>query len=322
METLIFFCYNIRKGDEEMTVAVLFAILASFLWAITNHIDKFMITDINDSKNSIKILLVFSTLVAGLVLTPFWLIFSHFMVSISAISLISILIASVIYIIATLLYFKAIEENDASIVVVMFQMIPVFSYILALILFKENLTLHQIIGSIIIMLSAIIISFDFNEKNNKKKFKALILMTLSSLFYAIYFILFDVAIRHSSYTSCAFWYQIGFLIMGIILICLKSFRVPFVNAIKRNGKKYLALNTSNEIINLIANLLVNFANLTIPIALANVLNGFQGTFVFILGILGTIIFPKYIKEDLSINVIIQKSVCIVLSIIGLIILVY
>ena len=322
METLIFFCYNVRKGDEEMTVAVLFAILASFLWAITNHIDKFMITDINDSKNSIKILLVFSTLVAGLVLTPFWLIFSHFMVSISTISLISILIASVIYIIATLLYFKAIEENDASIVVVMFQMIPVFSYILALILFKENLTLHQIIGSVIIMLSAIIISFDFNEKNNKKKFKALILMTLSSLYYAIYFILFDVAIRHSSYTSCAFWYQIGLLIMGIILICLKSFRVPFVNAIKRNGKKYLALNTSNEIINLIANLLVNFANLTIPIALANVLNGFQGTFVFILGILGTIIFPKYIKEDLSINVIIQKSVCIVLSIIGLIILVY
>ncbi len=305
-----------------MTTAVLFAIFASFLWGVTNHIDKFMITGIEESKNSIKILLVFSTFIAGIVLTPIWLILSHFTVSISFISLISVLIASLIYIIATVFYFKAIEKNDASLVVVMFQMIPVFSYILALILFKENLTIRQIVGSIIIILSAVIISFDFNEKNNRKKFKALLLMTLSSLCYSIYFILFDIGIRNSTYYSCAFWYQIGFLIMGIVLLLLKSFRIPFVNAIKKNGKRYLILNTTNEVINLIANLLVNYANLLIPIALVNVLSGFQGTFAFILGIIGTLLLPKYIKEDLSKRVVIQKIVCIILGIIGLIILVY
>ena len=305
-----------------MTIAVLLAIFASFLWGITNHIDKFMITGIEESKNSIKILLIFSTFIAGIVLTPIWLILSHFAVSISFISLISVLVASIIYIIATVFYFKAIEKNDASIVVVMFQMIPVFSYILALILFKENLTIRQIIGSIIIILSAIIISFDFNEKNNRKKFKALLLMTLSSLFYSIYFILFDVGIRNSSYYSCAFWYQIGLLIIGIVLLCIKSFRMPFVNALKNNGKKYFILNTTNEVINLTANLLVNYANLIIPIALVNVLNGFQGAFAFILGVIGTLLLPKYIKEDLSRKVVIQKIVCIVLGIIGLIILVY
>ena len=304
-----------------MTIAIIFAILASFLWAVTNHIDKFMITGIDESKNSIKVLIVFSTFVAGLVLTPLWLILSHFDIAISTISLISIFGGSLTYVIAVILYFKAMEENDTSIIVVMFQMIPVFSYILALILFKENLTSHQIIGSLFILLSAIIISFDFNEKSNKKKFKALVLMTLSSFLYALYFILFDIGIRNSSYYSCAFWYQIGFLIIGVTLLCLKTFRVPFINAIKRNGKRYLTLNITNETINLIANLLVNFANVTIPIALVNVLNGFQGAFVFTLGILGTIFFPKYIKEDLSRNVVIQKIVCIILGIIGLIILV-
>lgn len=305
-----------------MTTAVLFAIFASFLWSVTNHIDKFMITGIEESKNSIKILLVFSTFVAGIVLTPIWLILSHFTVSISFISLISVLIAALIYVIATVFYFKAIEKNDASLVVVMFQMIPVFSYILALILFKENLTIRQIVGSIIIIFSAIIISFDFNEKNNRKKFKALLLMILSSLCYSIYFILFDIGIRNSTYYSCAFWYQIGFLIMGIVLLLLRSFRIPFVNAIKKNGKRYLILNTTNEVINLIANLLVNYANLLIPIALVNVLNGFQGAFAFILGIIGTLLLPEYIKEDLSKRVVIQKIVCIILGIIGLIILVY
>lgn len=305
-----------------MTTAVLFAIFASFLWSVTNHIDKFMITGIEESKNSIRILLVFSTFVAGIVLTPIWLILSHFTVSISFVSLFSVLSASLIYIIATVFYFKAIEKNDASLVVVMFQMIPVFSYILALILFKENLTIRQIVGSIIIILSAIIISFDFNEKNNRKKFKALLLMILSSLCYSIYFILFDIGIRNSAYYSCAFWYQIGFLIMGIVLLLLRSFRIPFVNAIKKNGKRYLILNTTNEVINLIANLLVNYANLLIPVALVNVLSGFQGAFAFILGIIGTLLLPKYIKEDLSKRVVIQKIVCIILGIIGLIILVY
>ena len=305
-----------------MTTAIILAILASFLWGITNHIDKFMITGIDENKDAIKVLLIFSTFVAGIVLTPLWLILGHFNVSISTISLISVLIASVIYIIATILYFKAIEENDASIVVVMFQMIPVFSYIIALILFNENLTFRQILGSLIIILSAVIISFDFEEKNNKKKFKALLLMTLSSLFYSIYFILFDVGIRNSSYYSCAFWYQMGFLIMGLILLCLKQFRNPFTKAVKKSGKRYLILNTTNEILNLVANLLVNYANIILPIALINVLNGFQGTFVFILGILGTLFFPKYIKEDLRKKVVVQKIACIILGIVGLIILLY
>ena len=90
----------------------------------------------------------------------------------------------------------------------------------------------------------------------------------------------------------------------------------------KNGRRYLILNTTNEALNLISHLLVNYANLIIPVALVTVLNGFQSAFVFIFGVIGTIIFPKYIKEDLSKNNVIQKILCIILSIVGLIILVY
>lgn len=305
-----------------MTTAIILSLLASILWGITNHIDKFMLVGTEDNKNIIKVLVVFSSLIAGIILTPFWLILSHFNVSISFISLISVFLASLVYIIACVLYFKAMEENDASIVIVMSQMIPVFSYILALILFKENLTINQIIGSIVIVLSAVIISFDFNEKNNKKKFKALVLMSISSFIYSTYFILFDIAIRNSSYYSCAFWYQIGLLMIGLVLLLIKQFRDPFIIMIKKYGKRYFILNTTNEALNLISHLLVNYANLIIPIALVTVLNGFQSAFVFIFGVIGTIIFPKYIKEVLSKNNVIQKILCIILSIVGLIILVY
>ena len=303
-----------------MTFAIFLTIFASFLWGITNHIDKFMINGIDESGSSIKTLLVFSTLVAGIILSPIWLIISKFSIGISNISLLCVLLSSFVYILATYFYFKALEKNDASIVVVMFQLIPVFSYILALIFFEENLALQQIIGSILIILSAVLISFDFEEKNNKSKWLALILMTLSSLLYATYFFLFDIGIRNSSYNSCAFWLQIGFLIQGIILICFKNYRSTFIKAIKNNGQKYFSLNITNEVINLIANLLVNYANVTIPLALANVLNGFQGAFVFILGVIGVKLLPKYFKENISKKIVVQKISCIIISIVGLIIM--
>lgn len=303
-----------------MTLAVILTIFASFLWGVTNHIDKFMINNINESGSSVKTLLVFSTLIAGLVISPIWLIINNFSVSISTISLVCILLSSVIYILATYLYYLALEKNDASVVVIMFQLIPVFSYILALIFFCEKLTIQQIIGSIIISLSAILISIDFEEKNNKSKTLALFLVTLSSLSYSIYYILFDIGIRDSSYNSCAFWLQIGFLIQGLVLICIKDFRKTFLNAIKTNGKRYIGLNITNESLNLFAVLIVNFANVTIPLAIVNVLNGFQGAFVFILGLIGMKLLPKYFKENINKKVIIQKVSCIILSIIGLIIM--
>lgn len=303
-----------------MTGAIIIAIFASFLWGITNHIDKFMINGIDESGSSLKTLMIFSTLIAGVVISPIWLIVSKFSVSINIFSFVTIIISSLVYILATYFYFIALDKNDTSVVVVMFQMIPVFSYILALIFFKESLTVSQIIGSIIIILSAIIISFDFEEKNNKSKFKALLLMILSSLCYAIYFVLFDVAIRHDSYNSCIFWYQFGLLLIGVVLICIKSYRNTFIKAVKNNGKIYLSLNITNEALNLIANFLVNFATITIPVAIANVLNGFQGAFVFILGIIGMRLLPKYFKESLNKKVVIQKVSCIMLSVIGLVVL--
>lgn len=303
-----------------MTIAIIITIFASLLWGISAHIDKFLINGVDESGSSIKTLLVFSTFVAGLVISPIWLIICKFSISINAISLISVFMAAIIYILATYIYFIALDKNDASIVVVMFQMIPVFSYILALIFFKEILTIKQIIGSIIIIFSAVIISYDFEEKNNKSKLKALLLMVFASLLSAIYYILFDVALRNNEYNSCAFWFQASLLVIGIILLCFKNYRTTFIKAIKNNGKTYLSLNITNEILNLIAHLCVNLANVTIPIAIANVSNGFQTIFVFILGALGTKILPKYFKENLNKKVVIQKTSCIVLSIIGLIVM--
>lgn len=301
-----------------MTTAVILTLLASFIWASSNHIDKYLLCKIDNSTTSIKTLMVFSTFVAGLVLSPIWLIINKFQVQITVGALLLTLLATISYILSTYFYFKALEKNDASIVVVLYQLLPVFSYILGLIFFDDKLSFNQIFGGLIIISSAIIISCDFSEKGNKGKLLSLVLVTVSAFLCSMYYILYELAMKNSSYTSVTFWYQIGLLLIGIILlIVLKDYRQSFVNMIKENGKKFISLNVANEGMNLVAQFLVNFANLTLPLALANVLNGFQGAFVFIIGAIGVMLFPKVFSEELSKRIVIQKVGCIILGIVGM-----
>ena len=112
-----------------MTFAIILSIFAPFLWAMTNHIDKYLLTKIDTGKSNIKVLLVFSTFVAGLIISPIWLILSNFSVAIKPIALICILLASWFCILTTALYFKAIEENDASFIIIMYQLILLVNHL-------------------------------------------------------------------------------------------------------------------------------------------------------------------------------------------------
>lgn len=53
-----------------MTFAIVITIVASLLWAITNHIDKYLLELDFEGKSNIKKLLVFATFGAGIVFTP------------------------------------------------------------------------------------------------------------------------------------------------------------------------------------------------------------------------------------------------------------
>ena len=305
-----------------MSLPIVLTIISSFIWAITSHIDKYVLCKIDNYQDSLKTMLIFSTFVSGLILSPFWLIKLNFNITISLTTLIVIIISSIFYLLSMLFYFLALEKNDTSIVVVMFQLVPIFSYLLSRIFFNELLSIKQIIGAFIIILSTIVISYDFNNCNNKNKTIALILMIFSSMFEALYYFTFEVSMRLSNFSLCAFWYQIMLLLIGIILFNFKGVRKSFSLMLHNNGKKFFMLNTINELLNLISNLLVNFANLYISIAILNTLNGFQGIFVFIIGFIGTILFPKFICEDIKGDTLLQKLLCIIFSIIGVFIMFY
>lgn len=294
---------------------LILAFLAPLLWAFSNFIDKYLVE--KHFKGGIGSLFLYSSIIIPAILCLLIFVFKPEVLEMNLVPAILMGINGIIYITYLLPYYKALDKADASSVVPIFQSIPVFTYILALFVLGEALTQTQIIASTMILAGAVGISLKFEGKKIKFKFDVVMLMLLASLMVSINSVLFKFFALDFDYWTVFFWECVGILIFGIFLfIFANKYRREFISSLKKNGSRVLSLNALNEIIDIIAIMVFSYAWLLAPIALVSVINGFQPFFVFILGIILTLFFPKIIKEDISKGAILQKIVFIGLMIWG------
>jgi hypothetical protein len=118
-----------------------------------------------------------------------------------------------------------------------------------------------------------------------------------------------------------FWSLSGKVIIGILIfLIIKSYRKQFLKVFRVNSKAVLAASSLNEIIFISADGMTAFATLLAPIALVMVVNGFQPIFVFAIGIILTLFFPKLGRESLSKRDLVQKILAIGIIALGTILL--
>ena len=293
---------------------LLIAILAPLLWAITNFIDKFLISKY--FKSGVGTLIIYSAMI-GLPIAFLIAIFKPDVLYLNFTTAILIILNSFLYILYLFPYFKALNKADASIVVPIFQTIPVFSFFLAFFVLGEVLSKIQIIGSILIVSSAIGISINLENKKISLKGDILLLQLAASFIVALNYLFFKFFAINLNFWTVSFWQYLGFFIFGLILlIFIKSYRKDFFLSFRVNSKKILGLNGLNEILNIVATIIFTFATLLAPITLVFVINGFQPLFVFLIGIFLTLVSPVLIKENLEKRIIIQKIFFIVLMLLG------
>ena len=293
----------------------LIALLAPALWSVTNHIDKFLISKYFNGGGTGS-LIIFSSLI-GIFVLPIILIIHPSVVNISTPYAILIALNGFIYILGLLPYIYALGKDEASIVVPLFQTIPIFSYVLAYVFLGETLTTSQILASLLIISGAIGLSLDLG--NGKVKFKKEVfgLMFLASFLVALNGFIFKFVAITSDFWTTSFWEYIGFSILAFLLIVfVKPYRNQFLSVIRSNRLPVLSLNALNEILNVLAKSAMSFATLLAPLALVWVVNGFQPFFVFTYGIILTIFFPHLSQESLIKKHLVQKLVFIFVMFIG------
>lgn len=303
-----------------MAYVFILPIISGLLWAITNHIDKYLISKLVKS-HDFRGLMIFSSFVSGLLLIPLYAILTKLNVSIDLLSLLWMFLSAIMAAAGIAFYYKALAKNDTSFVTVMFQLIPVFSYILGLVFLNETLTISQLIGGLIIIISAVGITYEFDKtKFSRAKLIALALMTLSSISYALYFLFFRFVTIKYDFNVTAFWLNVSLCLVGVILLSFKSYRLAFKDLVIRSGVKAFFLNLTNEIMYSVGNLIVGYSALFLPMAISMLASSMQLIFVFIIGLILTIFLPKLAKEDISKATLIQRVICILISAVGLILL--
>ena len=294
----------------------LIALIGPALWSVTNHLDKYLIGRYIKG-GGIGALTVFSALI-GLLVAPLIYVFNPQVIGVEPKTAFLIALNGTLYLVAIIPYFYALNKDEASKVVPLFQLIPVITYALAYFILGETLNNTQIVGAIFIIVGAVAISLELAEtKNIRLKTEVFWLMLLASFIISINFTLFKYFALDVNFWTASFWEYVGFIFFGVfILAFVKSYRTEFVSLIQENKVPVLGLNGFNEVINIIGKLAFNFATLLAPITLIWVVNGLQPFFVFLYGILLTIFFPKISQENITKKHLAHKLIAIFLIFVG------
>jgi len=205
--------------------------------------------------------------------------------------------------------------EDTSIVVPMFQMVPLIGLILAFIFLHEHLKIIQIIGGLVIISGSLGLSLDLTKKIRLKS-HVFFLMLLSSLLVSIDVILFKYVALRTTYWTAIFWGQVGWMISIGFLLTLKTYRENFINEVLKKEKKFIFLVAVSELLSIGAGWLFSYAYLLAPVAIVQFLGSLQALFVFIIGIIFSFLIPKLVKESLQSRMIGQKIIFIAVILFG------
>ena len=295
----------------------LIALIAPILWSVVNHIDKYILSRYQEGRG-VGAILIFSSLFSVVVL-PFIIFFQHSQIfNIPWIDFLALIIIGFLSATAFYFYLKAMDIEEASVVIPLFQFDPVFGYILSCLILKESLNLNQILSSVLILVGIIILSVEVDIENKfKLKKRALFLVAASSFLFALNGVLFKKLALLDSFWVSIFWQYLGLIIFGILVtIFYKKFRQDFFMLIGTPKLKILSLNAVSELLYIIGGLANNFALLIAPVALVFVVNSYQPLFVFIGAVLLTLFFPSFVSEKISRKHFFHKLISIVIILIG------
>ncbi len=297
---------------------IIIALIAPFIWSIVNHVDKYLVSKYFHGEG-IGGLMIF----VGIVSIPFALAILYLypeVFSIPSAHIWVLITTGIIYNFAILFYLYALEEEDASLVVPFWQLSPVFAYMLGIMLLGETLGGMQLVGSLITLVGAVILSLELGDDSRLKlKKKAVLLMVLSSLCIALENVIFKkFSIPEDSFFWVSvFWNQVGMIVFAVGCLFIASYRQSLKKICKQNSTGVLSLNILEQIIETIGSMVNYFALFLAPAALITLVTySAQPLFVFVLGVILTILFPRFIKEDISKKNLVLKFVSILIMAVG------
>ena len=294
----------------------LFALIGPFLYAICNYTDKVLLEKYF-KEGGVGTLILFTSLLSALALPfLFWADPTIFQMSIFAVAVLAVV--SILNTLVLWFYFLAIKDDEASIVVVFYQLVPVLGLVLGYFILHETITQMQLFAMAIILLGTTIISFEVDEESHfRLRRKTIVYMLAASLCWALGSVTFKYVALEDNVVRSLFWEHLMLALVGIfIFIFVRGYRTHFLNALRTNSKAIISLNFANEVIYMAGTIIFSFSYMRAPISLVLLTNSFQAIFILIFGIFLGIYFPKISVEKIQLRHVLQKVAAILITGIG------
>ena len=294
----------------------LIALIGPFLYAVTNHIDKILLEKYF-KEGGVGTLLIFSALLSAFAL-PFLFIADPSALSMGITNIAVLAVVGILNVLVIWFYLLALKDEEASITVVFYQLVPVFGVVLAYFFLDEVLTQIQLIAMAIIILGTSVVSFEINAENRfRLRRNTIFFMCLAAFCWALESVIFKFVALEENVVRSLFWEHLMLALVGVLIfLCIRSYRRHFIEAVRVNSRNILGLNAANETIYMVGNIVTGFAYMLAPIALILLGETYQPLFALAIGIFLTLFFPKITAEKIEAKHLWQKGIAIAITGIG------
>ena len=288
---------------------LIFTFIATVFWAVGVVIDKYILT--KHMQDPFSYQLLYTIAETPILLLPLFTSIS------SALpwSLLGIVGGLGIYP-GLILYFKAMAIEEASRVISLWYISPIFVLLLAYVFLEEKLSLPSYLGVVFLVLGAIFISYRKEKGKKPVMSPALGLILASGVVFSGYEVLTKYVLDAIDYPSYLFWNFIGTAMVGFSLFCFPKIRGNFLSDIKRVNRTVLFWRIINTSLSLIATVFYYIAISGGPVSLVSAASSIEPFFVFAFTLLLSLFVPRILKEETGKRVVTVKALAIILIFVG------
>lgn len=284
---------------------LIFAFTGPVLWAISTHLDKYLVERYFQNVN-VAVLLVFTAMM-GLVALPVIWFYRPDTTALPYADIGVIVCSGLLYMGALYFYLQALQSEEASVVAPFFQASPLFAYALGYIVLGERLTAAQLLGGALTVGGTLLLSVRIGG-GSRFKMRLVVLMLACAFSLAMTSLIFKIFAVRDDFWTTTFWTFVGQAIFGVAILSFPANRRQFIRLLRMNTTALLTINGANELINLGGGLSARYALTLAQLSLVQAITSTTTLFVFLFGVALSLFFPALGREELSAGELARKGI--------------
>lgn len=226
--------------------------------------------------------------------------------------------------IAGIPYYKALELDDSTNIGIFTQLAPIFYLVIGWFALGENFSPYQLVAFAVIILAPLLIIATTRKRSRKIKIKAV----FYALLYVLIAVIGNVIFVKENTPDLNFLTEILFVFLGkgvsnlIIVYSRPKWHRRFYAVLKSSHKKVLRPLISNSIIGFTKDIMYRQGLILAPsIAVASAASdSAEPIVIFFMGIVLTLIWPKFGREKLDRKTVIIHLIATILVVAGIVLL--